>query len=285
MSTPTIGVLAGVGALPIVAAREIKNQGFRCVVVALFPENSKELQQYADAYYFINPSEMGRIIATFQQENCTEIALLGKVSKQILYSDFRPDAHWMSIFNRLTSKNDDAVLMAIVDELAAHGITVFEQARFLGQTVLKLGVHTKREPTAEELANLRFGYHLAKGLAGLDIGQTIAIAKGAVLAVEAIDGTNATILRGGKLAQGPVTVLKVSKPQQDLRFDIPVVGLDTVESMKAAGGGVLALEADQVFFLDLPEAIEFADQNNITICAFNPRAVSAGEVELFQEGR
>ncbi len=282
MGQHTIGILAGVGALPIVAAREAKRQGYRCVVVGLFAENQRQLAEIADEYYLINPSQFGKIIETLQAEQVTDLVMLGKVSKQLLYgSDFKPDIHWLSILQNLNKKNDDAIMLAIVDKLAGIGITVREQALFLSDYVLRLGVHTKRQVSPEEVANIIYGYPLAKGLAGLDIGQTVAISKGAVLAVEAIDGTNATILRGGQLANGSITVLKVSKPNQDKRFDIPVIGFDTIESLHQAGGGVLALEADEVFFLDMQKSIEFADAHDLTICAFNPQAVLAGSPDIF----
>ncbi len=283
MDSPIIGILSGVGALPVVAAKEAKRQGYRCVVIALFPENKDQLQEYADAYYLVNPGELGKVIEIFRREDISEIVLLGKVSKQILYSDFRPDAHWLSVFQNLTGKNDDALLLAIVNKLDEYGIVVREQALFLQDYILELGVKTERQPTEEEVANIIYGYPLAKGLAGLDIGQAVAISKGAVMAVEAIDGTNATILRGGKLAKGPVTALKVSKPHQDFRFDIPVIGFDTIESLYLAGGGTLALEANQVFFLDMEESIDFANERNITICAFNPQKVLTGLPQIFQE--
>lgn len=282
MDQQTIGILAGGGALPIVAAREAKRQGYRCVVVGLFPENQRQLAEYADQYFLINPSQFGKIIENLQAEQVTDVVLLGKVSKELLYGgDFKPDLQWLSILQNLDKKNNDAIIMAIVDKLTEFGITVREQALFLSDYVLRLGVHTKRQVSPEEVVDIIYGYPLAKGLAGFDIGQTVAISKGAVLAVEAIDGTNATILRGGQLAHGPITVLKVSKPQQDKRFDIPVIGFDTIESLHRAGGGVLAIEADQVFFLDMQKSIEFADAHGLTICAFNPQAVQAGSPDIF----
>lgn len=282
MGQQTIGIIAGVGALPVVAAREAKKQGYRCVVIGFFPENQSQLVEYADQFYLQNPSQFTQIIKTLQAERVTELVMLGKFSKELLYGgDFQPDAQWLALLQSLNKKNDDSIMLAIVAKLAELGITVLDQELFLTDYVLRLGVYTKRQPTPAEVADIIYGYPLAKGVAGLDIGQTVAVAKGAILAVEAIDGTNATIIRGGQLAKGPITVLKVTKPQQDKRFDIPVMGFDTIKSLHQAGGGVLAVEADQVFFLDLEKSIEYADAHNLTICAFNPRAIEAGSSNIF----
>ncbi|MBO8126138.1 MAG: UDP-2,3-diacylglucosamine diphosphatase LpxI [Firmicutes bacterium] len=283
MSSASIGILAGIGQLPVLAAQSGKAKGLRCVVVSLFPDDNPELKVYADAYYQADPSRLGEIIEIFQREGVTELVLLGKVTKELLYSDFRPDAAWLSLLQKVENKSDDALLFAVVQEFAAYGIKVLPQNYLFKDLLARPGVYTRRKPTPEELQDLFFGYPQAKVIAGLDIGQTLVVSGGAVMAVEAIEGTNQAILRGGELARGSVTVIKVAKPAQDQRFDIPTIGYDTVESVVRAGGGVIAVEAGKVFFVERAKALEYAEAHSVCICAFNPEAARVGRAERLWE--
>lgn len=282
-ASTAIGILAGINELPIVATQKARAAGLRTVVVALFPKNNPELKEVADVFCPIEPSQLGQIIAAFKNEGVSRLVMLGKVTKELLYKDFRPDAHWLSLLSKVKDKRDDSLLLAIVQELASHGLEVLPQTTFLGELVAKPNFYTSRRPSPEEIQEILLGYPQAKTIAGLDIGQTLVLSGGAVMAVEAIEGTNQSILRAGSLARGRITVVKVAKPNQDQRFDIPTIGYDTVDSVVKAGGGVIAVEGGEVFFVSKEEALALAEEYSISICAFNPKAAASGDLERLWE--
>ena len=273
-----IGLIAGVGRLPVEFARAARGMGVHVIGVGVLPEVDPELSQVTHTYENINIAKLDRIFKVFKREKVTEITLLGKITKELVYAHREmPDLRVLKIFSRIKNFSDDTLTLALVEELAAEGITVLDQTELLRPLMPEPGVLTKRKPTEAELADMRFGLDMAKKIGGLDIGQTVVVKNRAIMAVEAIEGTDACIRRGGQLGRGGVTVAKSAKPKQDMRFDVPGVGPDTVNSMIEAGAVALVIEAGKTLVVDRDRMVEKADQHGMTIVAMagdevNPHA-------------
>ena len=263
-----IGLIAGVGRLPVEFARAARGMGVHVIGVGVLPEVDPELSQVTHTYENINIAKLDRIFKVFKREKVTEITLLGKITKELVYAHRElPDLRVLKIFSRIKNFSDDTLTLALVEELAAEGITVLDQTELLRPLMPEPGVLTKRKPTDAELADMRFGLDMAKKIGGLDIGQTVVVKNRAIMAVEAIEGTDACIRRGGQLGRGGVTVAKSAKPKQDMRFDVPGVGPDTVDSMIEAGAVALVIEAGKTLVVDRDRMVEKADQHGMTIVA------------------
>ena len=263
-----IGLIAGVGRLPVEFARAARGMGVHVIGVGVLPEVDPELSQVTHTYENINIAKLDRIFKVFKREKVTEITLLGKITKELVYAHRElPDLRVLKIFSRIKNFSDDTLTLALVEELAAEGITVLDQTELLRPLMPEPGVLTKRKPTEAELADMRFGLDMAKKIGGLDIGQTVIVKNRAIMAVEAIEGTDACIRRGGQLGRGGVTVAKSAKPKQDMRFDVPGVGPDTVESMIEAGAVALVIEAEKTLVVDRETMVNKANQHGITIVA------------------
>ena len=263
-----IGLIAGVGRLPVEFARAARGMGVHVIGIGVLPEVDPELAQVAHSYEYINIAKLDRIFKVLKREKVTEITLLGKINKELVYAHKElPDLRVLKIFSRLKNFSDDTLTLALVDELAAEGISVLDQTELLRPLMPQPGVLSKRQPTEAELADMRFGLNMAKKIGGLDIGQTVVVKNRAIMAVEAIEGTDACIRRGGQLGRGGVTVAKSAKPQQDMRFDVPGVGPDTIDSMIQAGAVALVIEAGRTLVVDREKMLEKADRQAITIVA------------------
>jgi len=263
-----IGLIAGVGRLPVEFARAARGMGVHVIGIGVLPEVDPELAQVAHTFEYINIAKLDRIFKAFKREQVTEITLLGKINKELLYAHRElPDLRVLKIFSRLKNFNDDTLTLALVEELASVGITVLDQTELLQPLMPPAGVLTKRQPTEAELADMRFGLDMARKIGGLDIGQTVVVKNRAIMAVEAIEGTDACIRRGGQLGRGGVTVAKSAKPKQDTRFDVPGIGPDTIESMAAAGAVALVFEAGRTLVVDKEVLLEKANQHGMTIVA------------------
>jgi DUF1009 family protein len=263
-----IGLIAGVGRLPVEFARAARGMGVHVIGVGVLPEVDPELSQVTHTYENINIAKLDRIFKVFKREQVTEITLLGKITKELVYAHREmPDLRVLKIFSRIKNFSDDTVTLALVEELAAEGITVLDQTELLRPLMPEPGVLTQRKPTDAELADMRFGLDMAKKIGGLDIGQTVVVKNRALMAVEAIEGTDACIRRGGQLGRGGVTVAKSAKPKQDMRFDVPGVGPDTVDSMIEAGAVALVIEAAKTLVVDRENMVNKANQHGITIVA------------------
>ena len=263
-----IGLIAGVGRLPVEFARAARGMGVHVIGIGVLPEVDPELAQVTHSYEYINIAKLDRIFKLLKREKVTEITLLGKINKELVYAHKElPDLRVLKIFSRLKNFSDDTLTLALVDELAAEGISVLDQTELLRPLMPQPGVLSKRSPTEAELADMRFGLTMAKQIGGLDIGQTVVVKNRAIMAVEAIEGTDACIRRGGQLGRGGVTVAKSAKPQQDMRFDVPGVGPDTIDSMIQAGAIALVIEAGRTLVVDREKMLEKADQQAITIVA------------------
>lgn len=261
-----VGLLAGIGTLPVEFLTAAKSEGHEVVVIAVIPGVDPRLRDLADVYYDINVAKLNKIIKTLSGEGVKEVTMLGKVTKEWLFKGLHmPDLRALKFLNRLRNRKDDTIMLAIVDELAKDGIAVLDQTKYLKPLMPAPQVFTKRKPTAAELSDVEYGFRTAKALGGLDIGQTVVVKNLAVMALEAIEGTDACIRRGGELGRGHSVVVKTAKPEQDPRFDVPAVGLTTLHSMIDSGCDVLAIEAYRTLFAEMDAVIREADKKGILI--------------------
>ena len=265
-----IGLLAGVGTLPVEFAEAVRSQGYEVVCVAVIPGIDPRLKEIANVYYDISAFKPNKIIKTLVKENVKEVTMIGKVTKEWLYKDHvLPDLRAIKVLNRLRKANfkDDTITLAIVEELAKDGISVLDQTKYLKPLMPGPQVFTKKKPTEEQMADVAFGFKAAKAIGAMDLGQTVVVKNCAVMAVEAIEGTDACIKRGGALARGGAVVVKTAKPNQDTRFDMPAIGLQTLRSMEESGCAVLAIEAYHTLFAEKDEVLKEANNKGIVILA------------------
>ncbi len=264
-----IGLIAGKGELPIVIADEARSHGYAVVAVGLEPLADRELAAHVDEIKWVNVGKFGTLVDTMKKYAISEAVMAGKVSKTLLYkSRITPDLRAVKLIASLKDRRDDSVLLAIADELAREGITLLDITRFGASLLAPKGVVTKGSPSDQEWRDIQFGWNIAKEMGRLDIGQTVVVKKRAVMAIEAIEGTDEAIRRGGALAGRDAVVVKVSKPNQDMRFDVPVVGLDTLKTMKEVNARVLAVEAHKCLVLDREELVREANKARIAIVGY-----------------
>ena len=267
METEILGILSGIGHLPVDVAKSAKERGCRIVAIGVVPDIDPELPEVADVYYDIHIGKIGKIISTLKKNNVKIVTMIGKVTKEILYKKgaiIIPDMRAIKILSSVPDRKDDTIMNAIVAELQSEDIFVMDQTYLIKPLMPGPGVLTKRQPTPEELADMDFGYKMAKEIGRLDIGQTVVVKNMAVMAVEAIEGTDACILRGGKLGKDAV-VAKTAKPAQDDRFDVPGVGTKTIQSMIESGCKALVIEAGHTLLTEREAVIKLADEHGITI--------------------
>ncbi|MCX7822032.1 MAG: UDP-2,3-diacylglucosamine diphosphatase LpxI [Syntrophobacterales bacterium] len=273
-SNNPIGLIAGGGQFPILFSKAAKENGFSVVAIGIEGDASNELAKWTDYLYWVKLGEVGKIISILKNQCVGRVVLAGHVDKKRIYSRIKLDLRGAKLAMKLINKNDDALLRTFAEELEKEGIIVEPSTLFLTSLIAPEGILTKRVPTPREVKDIVFGWRLAKSIGGMDIGQCVVVKHQAVLAVEAIDGTDATIIRGGKLCNGGAVVVKVSKPGQDLRFDVPSVGLGTIETMKKVDAKVLAIEAGKTLIFDKDAMIKEADSGGIAIVALkNPEDI------------
>lgn len=263
-----IGLLAGVGRLPIAFAKAAHGMGFEVSAVALVNDVEIDLQENVENFADISIGKLDSIIQFLKQHQITKVTMIGKVTKEMMFSgQVEVDERMKKLLIALPDRNDDTIMYAFVRELAMEGIQAFDQTALIRSMIVAEGIFTKREPTEAEKADMEYGFKMAKAIGGLDIGQTVVVKDLAVMAVEAIEGTDACILRGGELGRGDVVVAKVAKPKQDVRFDMPAVGVKTLESMIRAGAKALVMEAGKTLLIEKEKVVALADENGITIVA------------------
>jgi DUF1009 family protein len=263
-----VGLLAGVGRLPVEFARAASGMGITVIAVGLVPGVDPELAGSVSRMHNIGVGELASILATLEAEGVKEVTMLGKVTKELLFGGaVKIDARMQGLLAGLKDHSDDTIMLALVRELAAAGIGVLDQTTLIRALLPGPGVLTRRQPNAAELADMEFGYTMAKQIGGLDIGQTVVVKNRAVMAVEAIEGTDACIRRGGALGRGGVTVAKVAKPNQDLRFDMPGVGPGTIRAMVEANATALIIEAGKTLLAEREKMLALADEQGLTIVA------------------
>jgi hypothetical protein len=227
--------------------------------------------------HWVSLGHLGKCVEVLKAAGVTQAVMAGQVKHTKLFADIVPDMTLLGVLMRLKARNTDALIAGVANVLREHGITLLDSTELLAPLLAGGGVLTRRHPTADEQADLTFGYQVADAIAGLDIGQTIAVKSAAVVAVEAMEGTDAVIARAAQLAGVGVRVIKVAKPNQDMRFDVPVVGVSTVEAMKAAGATVLSVDAGRTLMIDGDAILRAADEAGIAIVGRSaPEATSAG---------
>ena len=262
------GLLAGAGRLPVECARAAKSMNLDVYAVALLEETAQDLKDAAPHYEAISIGQFEKILGYLKENEIKKVTLIGKVTKELLFNGkVQPDAKMLGLIMSLADRNDDTVMLAFVKELAAAGIEVLDQTALIKPLMPSKGTLTSREPTEDEKADMEFGFKVAKELGRLDIGQTVVVKNLAVMALEAIEGTDACIKRGGTLAKSGAVAVKVAKPLQDNRFDVPTVGKTTINSMLEARLSALAIEANRTLVAEKDELVALADKNNIAIVA------------------
>lgn len=245
-----IGLIAGNGTFPLLFARTARAEGLAVVAVAHEGETDPALAGEVSGCTWIKVGQLDTIIRTFRDAGVRRAVMAGGIRKAALMEHFAPDERAMRFLARLTEWGDDVLLRGIAAELEGEGIAVVESTLFLGSILAPDGPMTAREPSAEQWADVRYGAAVAKGIGAFDIGQTVVVKSRMVLAVEALEGTDETLRRGGALGRGGVVAVKMSKPRQDLRFDVPAIGPATVEVCRAVGVAVLAVEAGKTLLLE-----------------------------------
>lgn len=260
-----IGLIAGDGNFPIILSNGLREKGKKVIAVGLENITSPALENGVESLHWIKVGQLGRLIKIFKKEGINRVVMAGKVSKTFMFKDIRPDLRAISLYLKLKDRKDDTLLLGIVSELEKEGIKVEEPTRYVPHLLAEKGVITKRKPKKEELKDIEFGWPIAKEMGRLDIGQTVVVKDRAVLSVEAIEGTDAAIRRAGELGRGGIVVIKVAKPKQDMRFDAPVVGLNTIRTLKEAKAAALCVEAGKTILLEKEDMIKLADKEKICI--------------------
>jgi DUF1009 family protein len=267
-------LLAGSGRFPILFAESAKRHGLKVACVGIRYEAPAVLEELCDSFEIVGVSKLGGMIRSFERRGVERVVMAGKITKSVMYTPGRmlrlmPDYRMLRFWYRsLTDKRDDSILLGVIAEFERDGMTFASALDFCPELLVTRGVLTRRRPTAAELKDVAFGWGLAKEMGRLDVGQSVAIKESAALAVEAIEGTDRCIERAGQLCRaGGWTLVKVAKPQQDMRFDVPTVGVATIENLKNARARVLAIEAGKTIVIDQPEVIQLADRYGLAIVA------------------
>lgn len=276
-----VGLLAGWGRFPVIFAEAVRNQGLTLIALGIDGMYAEELPALCDHFHTAPLARLGRAIRYFRRMQVDRIVMAGKVEKRVLFHPFRllkllPDWRTIHMWYRYAraNKSDDTLLLAVIREFERDGLQFASALDFCPELLVKHGFLTQRQPDAAQWKDIHFGWDIAKRMGGLDIGQTVVVHDTAVIAVEAIEGTDECIRRAGLLCRrGNLTVIKVAKPQQDRRFDVPTVGLQTIETMSEAGARCLAVEAGQTIFLDQAEVIRRANKLGIAIVALHAEEV------------
>jgi len=270
-STTGWGLIAGNGRFPFLVLEGARSQGIEMAVIALKEEASPELEKVAKRLHWVSLGELSKAISLMQQEGVTQAMMAGQVKHNKIFSAIRPDWKLAKLLFSLPKKNTDSLIGAVAKVFEEEGIHLVDSTLFLKPLLPEAGVLTRRAPNEHEAADMEYGLDVARHLAARDIGQTVVIADRACVAVEAMEGTDETIQRAARFAEGKaLAVAKVSKPKQDMRFDVPVVGLPTVEAMKRAGATALAIDASRTLLFDRDKLLEVANAAGITIQAFPP---------------
>ena len=260
-----VGLIAGGGQFPLLFAHAARQAGVEVVAVGFDGETDPILVKYVAEFHMLKLGQLNRMIKAFLKAGITHAAMAGTINKTRLYARIRPDWRAVKFLNKMRNNKDDFLLRGLAEELESEGISIEPSTLFLPSLLAPKGVLTRRKPNRREEYDVDFGWHMAKAIGHLDIGQCLVVKDRAVLAVEGIDGTDATILRGGRLCGDGAIVVKVSKPIQDLRFDVPAVGYDTIETMKRVNARVLVVEAGRTLIFDRDKMIDAADNAGISI--------------------
>jgi DUF1009 family protein len=260
-----IGLIAGNGQFPILFSRIAAQKGFQVYTAAYVNEADETLSQLSKKIQWLHLGQVKRLIRFFKQNRIHRAVMLGGVRKTKLFTDVKPDMKAIAIIAGMRNTHDDAIMRAFADSLEKEGIKIEPSTFLLPELLATKGIWSKRKPSRSEKKDIALGFSIAREIGRLDIGQSVVVSGGSILAVEAIDGTDATIERGGRLGDGEAVLVKICKPNQDFRFDVPSVGVNTIETMNRSDVRTLAIEAQKTLVFDREEMVAKADEYNISI--------------------
>lgn len=272
-----LGLIAGEGVFPVLVARGARSAGRKVVCAAFAGHAWPDLERECDAFRWVSIARINQWVRHLHSAGCSEAIMVGRVAKTGIYDRWRyfryiPDRRTLGVLLRVVwrDKRPQAILGALMDELASAGITLIDSTQYCTEHLAAPGVMTRRQPTEQQWQDIRFGYEACRTISRLDIGQSIAVIDRDVIAVEAIEGTNAMIERAGKLCRcGGWTLIKVSNTHQDMRVDVPTIGLVTIEKLAAARAGCIVLEPGKTIILEKPKVLELADRHKIAVVGWN----------------
>ncbi len=262
-----LGLIAGNGQFPLLFVEAARAEGVEIIAVAHEGETPAEITALLPEVTWVRVGELGKIIATFQQAGVTQAVMAGGIYKAGAMTNIQPDARGLAFISKLPNLKDDVILRGVAQELEDEGITIIESTRYLSALIPEAGVLTMDEPDTQQWADIRLGVTVAQEIGRWDIGQSVVVKRGTVFAVEGVEGTSAAIRRGGELGGAGTVVVKVSKPQQDLRFDVPAIGPDTIAVMHEVDAAVLAIEAHTTLMIERPALLAKASRSGIRVVA------------------
>ena len=263
-----LGLIAGNGKFPFLFAQQAKRKKFKVVTVAIKGDASWWLNFFVNKLTWVGPGELQKLLQYFKDEGVQKVVMAGQVNPNNLFNDkVQFDAEFQKIFAALKDRKADTIFQAVADTLKKKGMELLNSTFLLEEYLAPRGTLTKRAPTLEELADIDFGIDIARAMGSLDVGQTVVVKDKAIVAIEAMEGTDRAILRGGTIAQQGAVVVKMSKPHQDFRFDIPVIGPRTISTMIHCGAACLSIEARKTLLIDRQELVKMADKASICIVA------------------
>jgi DUF1009 family protein len=274
------GLIAGNGDFPFLVLEGARSRGIEMAVIAIREEASAGLERVTKRIHWVSLGELSRTIELLHTEGVKHAVMAGQVKHNKIFSSIRPDWKLAKLLLSLPSKNTDSLIGAVAAVLHDEGIELVDSTKFLGELLPAVGVLTRRAPTASESADIAYGHSVARQIAALDLGQMVVVRDLACVAIEAMEGTDETIERAARIAGGqPLVVVKVSKPRQDMRFDVPVIGLKTIEVMRRSNVSALAIDARKTLLFDRRALIEAADEANIAIQAFAPETGGTNDAQ------
>lgn len=260
-----IGLIAGGGKFPRLIAQSAKNRGLSVFAVAHEGETDPSLEAHVENIEWIRLGQFGELLKVLKRSGVKKAVMAGTIKKRRMFDGIKPDLKGLILMSKITLFHDDGILRRVADEIEKNGIQIIGCASLMPEILAPEGCLTKRKPSRDEMQDVELGWGIAKEIGRLDIGQCIVIKDKTVVAVEAMEGTDETIRRGGRITGGGAVVVKVSKPNQDLRFDIPCVGLNTLEVMKEVGATLLAIEKGKTLMFDREDMVKFANKEGISI--------------------
>ena len=264
------GLIAGNGRFPFLVLDGARRAGVDLSVAAIREETDPEIERAAERVVWVGIGQLGKMIRFFKREGVERAIMAGQVKHVQIFSGALPDVRMLRMLLRLPRRNTDALIGAVAEELASEGIELIDSTFFLKDHLAEVGTLTRRAPDKREAGDIEYGLEVAREIARLDLGQTIVVRARACVAIEAMEGTDSTILRAGNLARGRLTVVKIAKPSQDMRFDVPVVGVRTIESMIEAGATCLCITAGKTLLFDREQILKLADEKRLAVVAVPP---------------
>lgn len=268
MSTDVLGLIAGNGKFPLVFAQKAKSQNIKVVAAGIRGDTSFFLKFLVDKMAIFKVGELKSMFAYLKDQGVKRVIMAGQVNPNNLFEkNVQLDDEFQKLFDAMQDRKADTIFTAVADKLKSEGMELIDSTFLLTENLAPKGTLTRRAPTEQELSDIEFGRQIAKEMGGIDVGQTVVVKDKAIVAIEAMEGTDRTIERGGNIAQGGAVVVKMSKPNQDLRFDIPVIGPRTIQTMKNTNAACLAIEAGKTLIIDREKCIKLADKAGISIVA------------------